>query len=329
MAFDWAALGLSAGKGLINSIGSLFGTEYSTEKQKELMDYQWDKMTSPQAQVKNLAAAGINPAVALGNQAPVFSSKGEIPSITPPDLGIGTTMLGDISSYINAKTSEKKAGSEIGKNESEIRVAEANAKAQEFQNFLNRVFGLGDRSVALQTAYSNLLLANDTHDINEQQKAINEWKKVSEQALAQANEKQRDILQLVLENKPKEIGLANKLQEEKIKSEQAGQAVSYASAEESRASARLKMSQNDFQVIENELKDSGKSFELMNRLKTWRKENMISDAEYEKALNMLNRYSHLNENDKNAAAEYLNYFLWYLKNEMPSLPIVPLLKLGK
>lgn len=317
MPFDWAALGLSAGKGIIDSIGSLFGTKYSIDKQKELMDYQWDKMTSPQAQVKNLAAAGINPAVALGNQAPVFSSKGEIPSIAPPDLGIGTTMLSDISSYINAKTSEKKAGSEIGKNESEIRVAEANAKAQEFQNFLNRVFGLGDRSVALQTAYSNLLLANDTHDINEQQKAINEWKKVSEQALAQANEKQRDILQLVLENKPKEIGLANKLQEEKIKSEQAGQVASYASAEESRTSADVNRENRRIQAALADIEEAGKADKIRSLVAEYYKNKAISEADKKEALLRIDRLESLAaKRGNNFVFREVDDFLEWMKNKV-------------
>lgn len=317
MAFDWAALGLSAGKGIIDSIGSIFGTKYSTEKQKELMDYQWDKMTSPQAQVKNLASAGINPAVALGNQAPVFTSKGEIPSITPPDLGIGTSMLSDISSYINAKTSEKKSGSEIGKNESDIRVAEANAKSQEFQNFLNRQFGLGDRSVALATAYQNLLLANDTHDINEQQKAINEWKKVSEQALAQANEKQRDILQLVLDNKPKEIGLANKLQEEKIKSEQAVQAASYASAEESRASADVNRENRRIQAALADIEEAGKADKIRSLVAQYFKDKAISEADKKEALLRIDRLESLAaKRGNNLVFREVDDFLEWIKNKV-------------
>ena len=69
-------------------------------------------MYSPQAQVRNMAAAGINPAAAFGNQAPVISgSQMNLPQ--NPLGGIGTSSLNDISNYILSQAQAKKAGVEI------------------------------------------------------------------------------------------------------------------------------------------------------------------------------------------------------------------------
>ena len=115
-------LGLQFAGGLINSVSSLFSSENAFQHQKDLMDYQaqiqdkqFNKYSSPQAQVRNLAAAGINPAVAMGNQSPVFSSipNGPSPSsVQAPQFGIGTTSLTDLANYMLAKANAQKAGVE-------------------------------------------------------------------------------------------------------------------------------------------------------------------------------------------------------------------------
>ena len=92
-------LGLQVAGGAINSILGKSSADQAFERQKELMDYQYKKYTSPQAQVSNLAAAGINPAVAMGNQSPVFSSAPTPGAVAPAQFGIGTTSLSDLSQH--------------------------------------------------------------------------------------------------------------------------------------------------------------------------------------------------------------------------------------
>ena len=57
-------LGLQVAGGAINSILGKVSADEAFERQKKLMDYQYKKYISPQAQVSNLATAGLIPAAA-------------------------------------------------------------------------------------------------------------------------------------------------------------------------------------------------------------------------------------------------------------------------
>lgn len=105
-------LGLQAAGGVLNSFLGKLSADQAFDRQKELMDYQFKNYTSPKAQVSNLAAAGINPAVAMGNQSPVFSSAPSPGSVHPAQFGIGTTSLTDLANYMLAKANAQKAGVE-------------------------------------------------------------------------------------------------------------------------------------------------------------------------------------------------------------------------
>lgn len=110
---DLAKTGAGA---LINGVGSYLSMKAQSAEQRKMLDYQWEKMYSPQAQVRNLTSAGVNPAVAFGNQSPVLNSGGQLGSIQPPTFGIGTTSLSDLANYIKAKADARKVGAEtIGK----------------------------------------------------------------------------------------------------------------------------------------------------------------------------------------------------------------------
>ena len=121
-------LGLAAVNGGI----SLLGNKISSDTAKDNLDYQMDRYYSPSAQVRNLAAAGINPAVAFGNQSPVFSGGGTFTPPANPLGGIGTTSLTDLANYMNAKANVKKSGAETRKTDLE-------ADAISFENELNKI----------------------------------------------------------------------------------------------------------------------------------------------------------------------------------------------
>lgn len=141
-------LSLQLGGGVLNSLLGGLSAKQAFERQKELMDYQasiqdtqFKKYASPQAQVSNLAAAGINPAVAMGNHSPVFSSipNGPSPaSVASAQFGIGTTSLSDLANYMLAKANAKKAGVEtegtVLDNEVKRRTLEDRVKQIALQN---------------------------------------------------------------------------------------------------------------------------------------------------------------------------------------------------
>lgn len=306
----------------VNAGLSLVGNAISNKNARDNLDYQMDRYYSPQAQVRNLAAAGINPAVAFGNQSPVFSGGGSMAMPTNPLAGIGTTSLSDLANYINAKSNAKKAGAET-------RNLDIDAQAKQFDLELAKIFKAPSEFAALTLAWKNVRLSDDEHNIKE-------WTKEKEKALAQTQGVQRDTLQKVLDNMDIQIQQENKQREEGIKltqeqqkTQQTQQTANKAAANASNASADLSRSQKTYQDIVNDIKESGKTFELESLIHKYRSDGKVSDAEAEKAINMLNRYKHLNENDKNSAAEYLNYTFWFIKEHMPSLPIVPFLKMGK
>lgn len=311
----------TAANGVINTGLGLLGQSIVNKQARENYKWQYDNFLSPKAQVKGLTAAGLNPAAAFGNNAPVLNSGGmSIPA--NPLGGIGTSSLSDISNYIMAKSQARKAGAEV-KN------LDIDAEAKQFELDLNKLFSSPERVANLTAAWKNVRLLDDEHNIKE-------WTAAKEKALSELSGVQRDTAQKVLDNMDIQIKQENKQREEGIKltqeqqrTQQTQQSANRAAANASNASADLSRSQKTYQDIVNVIKDSGKTFELESLIHKYQSDGKVSDAEAEKAINMLHRYKHLNENDKNGAAEYLNYTFWFIKEHMPSLPIVPFLKMGK
>ena len=113
---------VSSGIGALGSIGSSFlnaafnrsAMRDQLAASKELMDYQWHKFQSPLAQVNALAAAGINPAVALGQGGSGFTAtpSAVMPTSVPPQIG----GISDLGSFVKALAEAKKANLEgVGK----------------------------------------------------------------------------------------------------------------------------------------------------------------------------------------------------------------------
>ena len=279
----------------VNAGLSLVGNKVAQQTSRENLDYMMSRYYSPQAQVNNLAAAGINPAVAFGNQSPVFSSGGQMQMPSNPLSGIGTTSLSDLANYINAKTNAKKAGVEM-------RNIDIDTQAKQFDLELAKIYKSPEQFAALTLAWKNVMLADDEHNIKE-------WTKAKEKALSQLSGHQRDTAKKVLDNMDIQIKQENRQREEGIKltqeqqrTQRTQQTANQAAANASNASAELSRSQKSYQDIVNDIKESGKTFELESLIHKYRSDGKVSDAEAEKAINMLNRYKHLNENDKNGAA---------------------------
>lgn len=105
----------SGGMSLLNSaIGnsmSRSNARYAQKLQKEMLDYQWKNFSSPAAQARSLAAAGLNPSVAFGqgSVSHVATPSAAAQSISPVDVGLSGQ---DMASTILALSEAKKAGSE-------------------------------------------------------------------------------------------------------------------------------------------------------------------------------------------------------------------------
>lgn len=313
MPFDFGSLGMSAAQGFLNSVGSVVSSKIQSSQQMKDWREQWDAAYSPQAQVRNLAAAGINPAVAFGQNAPVLSSGPSVPSVAAPNIGVQG--LSDVGSYILALANAKLAGASEDKTRAETAKVFADKDAVELQNQITREYGLKQAAELLAKTSKEVALLASQDDLAKSEKALNDFKSLTEKVLAAYHGKQKELLEKDLESYY--IKLQGNLAEQKSRINANNQ------------SARLAGEQADFQSIVNDIKDSGKTFELENLIRGYQADNKVKDATAEQALTMLERYKQLNDNDKNAAAKYLNYMFWFIKEQMPNLPIVPFLKLGK
>lgn len=307
-------LGLTAGASFVgNLVNNLMGRSNA--------QFAYDKFNSPAAQVRGFQEAGMNPAVAM-SESGGQSGAGQAAPPPPTENPFGMVNLEQYANSLKALADAKKAGVDTQSAEQDIKLKQIEQDAKEFELRLSKYFGTKERASALALLEKNVRIAQLTGDTKEQEKAINEWIKAKEKAISEAEENKRDILKKELDNTDKRLKLENR-----VLSTQG--TANIASANASNASARLSGKQADYQQIVNDIKESGKTFELENLIRKYQAENKVADATAEQAYTMLERYKQLNENDKNAAAKYLNYMFWFLKEQMPSLPVVPFLKMGK
>lgn len=306
--FNWNGIletGLGAlGGSLINGSLGLLGQDRQLAKSKELLDYQWNKMYSPLAQVKNLAAAGVNPAAAFANNAPVFNSGGQLSMPDNPFGGIGTSSLTDISNYLLAKANAKKAGADTRK-------ADAEADAVSFENELNRVFKQPERVANLMSAYKSLQLQDDEH-------SRNEWINAKEKALSELTGIQKDTAEKVFNNMDTQIKLENmqrqeeiKLTQEKQKTEKTSQSANVAAANASNTQADVNRAVRRLQSALADVEESGKTYKIESLISEYQKNKSISDADAKEANIKLSRLRELEyKRDSRLFGEVDNFLEW-------------------
>lgn len=273
-----------------NAIGSIAGSLIQNELGKSNEKRQWNEYYSPQAQVRNLAAAGINPAVAMGNQSPVLTAGGQMQMPEAPGLGLGTTALSEIGAYLQAKQMAAKTEKETGKVDAETKKLLSELDAQNLQNDLIRQFGSQSWTYDIAQKYENILLARKTNDLKEQEKAINEFRKTTEYMESQLKGAELTAFKKRLANLDTEIKLYNQLQTEKIATEKSSQSANYASANASNSQASLNDHQqqlidyqSEFQDMVNKVKRSNLSSEMLTELKKILANRALSEAEQEEA----------------------------------------------
>ena len=304
---DPITTGLAIGAG--NSLLSGIASAVSQGRNRSDLDYQMSRYYSPTAQVNNLAAAGLNPAVAMGNQSPVFSSGGQLGNNPIPNFSVGVESLTDLGNYIKSMSDAKKSGADTDK-------AIAETDAIKFQNDLQKQFGAQKWVTDLALAYQNVLLAQKTNDAKEQEIAINEFKKVSESALATANEYQRDILKKRLENTDTELRLANKLQEEKAKTEKSAQSANYASANASNTQADVNRQVRRLQSALADIEEGGKTEKIKSLIAEYKKNQSISDADAKEAEVKLSRLESIQDKRSSSFFREVDNYLEWLKDKV-------------
>ena len=162
--------------GLLNNQLQNQAFDKQVQAQKDLMRYQWTNFGSPQALAKSYAAAGFNPAAAMSNGSmSAFQPNAAAP--TAPVYSTGIENLSELGSYLMSIAQAKKAGVDTHVSEEEARNKVVQRQRDEFELELRKLFAHPQIAMELATSYQNLILAHDTHDINEINKAIGEWNK--------------------------------------------------------------------------------------------------------------------------------------------------------
>ena len=295
-----------------NVIGSVGGALLQNELGKANEKRQWNEYYSPQAQVRNLAAAGINPAVAMGNQSPVLTSGGQMQMPDVPGLGLGTTALSEIGSYLNAAANAKKAGVDTRSAEEDIKLKQIEQQRNDFELRLRNQFGLKQAAQNLALSEANVRLAQLNGDNAELDKAIKEYTKAKEKAMSECAENQRDILGKELANKDTELKLSNRVLKTQGDSNIASANASNAAASASRAQTRIYEIEKDIKALERKFRESTNLQEIETKLSELRKEGVINDTEYEegkKRLDSISKFNQARENSKVVENGYL-FFDW-------------------
>ena len=324
MALEWlGAVG--------NTISSIGGALVQNELGKANEKRQWDEYYSPKAQVRNMAAAGINPAVAFGNQSPVLTSGGQMQMPDVPNLGIGTTALSEIGNYLNAAANAKKAGVDTRSAEEDIKLKQIEQSRNSFENKLRQQFGLKQAAQDLALSEANVRLAQLSGDNAELEKAIKEYTKAKEKALSECAENQRDILSKELANKDTELKLSNRVLQTQGDSNIASANASNAAAVASRAAAKNSEAEafiNEQEgrirkvLADNETNPQVVRKKLETLFEELKAKKMQSTLDAEKAFEEWRHINYENEYfmDKKYDAR-VDYFLSWLRKRIGAFPI--------
>lgn len=295
-----------------NAIGNIGSSLIQNALGQKNEERQWNRYYSPRAQVQNMAAAGINPAVAFGNQSPVLSSGGQMQMPEVPALGLGTTALAEIGQYLNAAANAKKAGVDTRSAEEDIKLKQIEQRRNDFELRLRNQFGLKQAAQDLALSEANVRLAQLGGDNAELDKAIKEYTKAKEKAMSECAENQRDILGKELANKDTELRLSNRVLKTQGDSNIASANASNASAAASRAQANIFEIEKDIKKLERKFRESTNTQEIETKLSELRKQGIINDTEYEegkKRLDSISKFNQARENSKVVENGYL-FFDW-------------------
>lgn len=155
-------IGSAIASGVSSTLGGLpgaavnFGLNTLTQNQqvkksKELMKYQWDNFLSPEAQVRSMASAGLNPAVTLGGHGSFASPNAVMPSSNAPIQVDGVSdMLGSLTQLKKVDKENELVDQEIYKTLAEKGLIDEQRHGQVIANTIAMEYG--DKEAAARIA---------------------------------------------------------------------------------------------------------------------------------------------------------------------------------
>ena len=285
------------------------------QAQKDLMRYQWNNFGSPLALAKSYAAAGFNPAAAMSNGS-VSAAQPNAAAPAAPMYSTGIENLSEIGSYLMSIAQAKKAGVDTKVSEEEAKNKVIERQRNEFELEMRKYFGKSQMSLELAVAYQNLLLARDSHDLNEINKAIGEWNKAKAKAESESSEYNRDIVKKILDNKDTELKLANRESEARGTASYASAEASKASAEASRTQADVNRENRRLQSALADIEEGAKSAKIDALISQYEKEGWLSEADAAEARVRASRLHDVeNKRDSKFFKAIDNYSEW-LKSKL-------------
>lgn len=312
------ALGIGAGLNFLNNVLAVGNAErqagLSVDSSKQLFDYQWNKAGSPQAQVKNLASAGINPVSQFGSGSADIVG-GSMPSVSPQpiQMSAGVDSLRELTGAEKDVADIKKTGADTTKVENEIESVKLSNEMQTLQNQIAKEYGMPKAAKELALAAEHIKLAQQQGDLNDVEKAIKKWSEVKERAISMAEEHKRDILKMELDNTEKRLDLANKESEARVNASNAAAVASSASAslsysqkktEDTLRQWRMSLTKNQAAELYHKIKNLDVSTEA-TAVDALRKLTGLSDAPWTQVYNDIKKATGVVKADD--ILEYLEY----------------------
>lgn len=331
-----AAVAASAVASTASAISSAHNNRKSIQAQKDLYEQQrldqladYNERTGIEAQSKQLENIGVNPASVFAGGSVPSGSMPSVPSVpsAPVLENVGAAATGSISQMVEAVGSiqgYKERSARVQKLQQEYETEKFNTNLAKANSFLTEKYGDATWYADLMDKQNSAYLKYAQGDLAGAEKlykdmlfniAGEEYKMKQEDALQYAQ-----MLQLTRESLSAQIQLSG----EKVKTEKSQQTANYASASASSASARLQNVSADLQEIERNIQSNPDvaAAKLNSVLSALAKDKQFSDAERSKFESQQRRYDKLNKNDENAAAEWLNYTLWFVKQNLEGLGLL-------
>ena len=305
-----------------------FDRQFAAENAE--FDRRYQQYQSPQALVRQYSEAGLNPSAVLAGGKAGFGGVGSavnptspsVPSVSPSSpMGVSGKSSPDYIDALSRMNLNEAQTSEIyslllGKlrEQDDTHKWQGVLTAQKmFEYELDKKYGDDKRANEIANMVQDGLLKY----MQGQEAAANALFLKAKEMLAYDEHKFNQV-------KYPKYGL---YLDAMIQGARAQAAKDLASAFESRQHGALYVSEKDAQDIANNLSKDTYDSRLKEMLSDYQSKDKANEANYQKAIDMLNKYETLNANNDNNAAKYLNYTLWFIKEHCPSLPIVPLLRL--
>lgn len=297
---------VGSGTSLLNTGLNALNMGNQISASKELMDYQWKNFTSPQAQVKAMGAAGLNAGALLGAGKGSFAS----PSVAMPTSSpVQIDGVADMANYLTAVAQAKKAGVDT-KN------VEVDTQQKKFELELSKVWSNPEKIVNLTSAWKNVMLQNDEHNLNE-------WKIASEKALSGLKGIERDTAQKILDNMDTQIQQENKqrsedikLTQERQKTEKTAQNANTASANASNTQADVNRQVRRLQSALADIEEGGKVDKINSLIAEYKKNQALSEADAKEAEVKLSRLRDLQDKRDSKLFKEVDNFTEWLKSKV-------------